>query len=108
MAMQIIRQPKSYDVCIVGSGAGGGMAAKVLCEAGADVVMLEAGPVWDAAKDFKKSAWPYDSPPRGAPTAAKPLREFDGCIGGGGGPWRHPPPGPGGTPRPFPRAPTRG
>ena len=40
-------------------GAGGGMAAKVLCEAGADVVMLEAGGMWDAAKDSKMSAWPY-------------------------------------------------
>ncbi len=58
------------------------MAAKVLCEAGADVVMLEAGPMWDAAKDSKMSAWPYDSPRRGAATAAKPFGEFDGCIGG--------------------------
>jgi len=58
------------------------MAAKVLCEAGADVVMLEAGPMWDAAKDSKMSAWPYNSPRRGAATAAKPFGEFDGCIGG--------------------------
>jgi choline dehydrogenase-like flavoprotein len=82
MPFQVIRQSKTYDVCIVGSGAGGGMAAKVLCEAGADVVMLEAGQMWDAAKDSKMSAWPYDSPRRGAATTAKPFGEFDGCIGG--------------------------
>jgi choline dehydrogenase-like flavoprotein len=80
--MQVIRQPKTYDVCIVGSGAGGGMAAKVLCEAGADVVMLEAGPMWDTEKDSKMSAWAYDSPRRGAATPEKPFGEFDGCIGG--------------------------
>jgi len=80
--MQVIRQPKSYDVCIVGSGAGGGMAAKVLCEAGADVVMLEAGGMWDAAKDSKMSTWSYESPRRGAATPARPFGEFDGCIGG--------------------------
>ncbi len=58
------------------------MAAKVLCEAGADVVMLEAGGMWDSAKDSKMSAWPYDSPRRGAATPTKPFGEFDGCIGG--------------------------
>ncbi len=80
--MQIIRATKTYDVCIVGSGAGGGMAAKVLCDAGADVVMLEAGVPWDVEKDSKMSAWAYDSPRRGAATPERPFGEFDGCIGG--------------------------
>ncbi len=59
--MQIQRSPTVYVVCIVGSGAGGGMAAKVLTEAGADVVMLEAGVMWDTARDSKMYAWSYDS-----------------------------------------------
>jgi choline dehydrogenase-like flavoprotein len=80
--MQIIREPKIYDVCIVGSGAGGGMAAKVLTEAGAEVALLEAGTMWDTEKDSKMFAWPYDSPRRGAATQEKPFGEFDGCIGG--------------------------
>ena len=46
-------QRPEYDVCIIGSGAGGGMAAYVLTKAGARVVMLEAGPRWFASKDTK-------------------------------------------------------
>jgi choline dehydrogenase-like flavoprotein len=80
--MQIATRSKDYDVCIVGSGAGGGMAAKVLAEGGADVVLLEAGPWWDAAKDGAMMAWPYSSSRRGAGSRKKPFGEFDGCIGG--------------------------
>lgn len=39
------------DVCIIGSGAGGATAAARLCEAGIDVVLLEAGH-YDTQADF--------------------------------------------------------
>ena len=79
--MQIKEAATVYDVCIVGSGAGGGTAAHVLTRAGANVVMLEAGQWWDSAKDSKMMAWPYDSPRRGAKTREREFGEFDGCIG---------------------------
>jgi len=77
-------QPKrlEYDVVIVGSGAGGGMAAHVLTQAGANVLLLEAGGWWDNTKDSQMMKMPYDSPRRGAATKERPFGEFDACIGG--------------------------
>src|SRR5690625_7927298 len=79
--MQIKESPEEYDVCIVGSGAGGGMAAHELTKAGANVIMLEAGG-WFDSEDFAMFTWPYESPRRGASTRLQPFGEFDACFGG--------------------------
>ena len=80
--MQSQSRSDTYDVCVIGSGAGGGMAAHALTKAGARVALLEAGQMWDPVKDGAMLKWPYDSPRRGASTRERPFGEFDGCIGG--------------------------
>src|SRR5919106_3172090 len=80
--MQIIRSRTVHDVVIVGSGAGGGMAAKVLTESGANVLMLEAGVMFDTRRDSKMMAWPYHSPRRGLPVPERQFGEFDAGWGG--------------------------
>jgi choline dehydrogenase-like flavoprotein len=77
-----MRHDEAYDVCIVGSGAGGGMAAYALTRAGARVIVLEAGGPWDNTKDSAMLKWPYETPRRGAGTHQRPFGEFDACIGG--------------------------
>jgi choline dehydrogenase-like flavoprotein len=44
---------KDFDVCVIGSGAGGGPVALTLAEAGYSVVVLEKGP-WLKEDDFYK------------------------------------------------------
>ena len=68
--MQIKESSEIFDVIIVGSGAGGGMATKQLADAGLNVAVVEAGPFFDPAepKTMTQLKWPYDSPRRGAGT----------------------------------------
>lgn len=58
------------------------MAAHALVNAGARVVLLEAGGWWDNTRDSKMLSWPYQSPRRGASTTERPFGEFNACIGG--------------------------
>ena len=56
---------KVYDALIVGSGASGGWVAKELTEAGADVLMIEAGPPKVPGRDFTEHVWPFQVKYRG-------------------------------------------
>ncbi|MHA4741106.1 GMC oxidoreductase [Dyadobacter sp. MSC1_007] len=80
---QIKEQPAVFDVVIVGSGAGGGMAAHQLAKAGAKVALLEAGGYFDPAdpKYITQLKWPYESPRRGA-SNHRPFGDFDAAWGG--------------------------
>ncbi|MGA2101057.1 MAG: hypothetical protein ABSG34_08125, partial [Candidatus Sulfotelmatobacter sp.] len=54
-----------YDVIVIGTGAGGGMAIKTLCEAGLKVCALNAGKRLNPEKDFRYHRMPWDMKFRG-------------------------------------------
>jgi len=81
--MQIKESSKIYDAVIVGSGAGGGMATKILSEAGLNIAVVEAGPHFDPANPDQQTQmkWPWESPRRGANTQ-RTFGDFDALYGG--------------------------
>ena len=81
--MQIKESSELYDVIIVGSGAGGGMATKQLADAGFNVAVVEAGPFFDPKnpEQMTQLKWPWESPRRGASTV-RPFGDFDAAYGG--------------------------
>src|SRR5229473_5894921 len=54
-----------FDVIVIGTGAGGGIAIKTLCEAGLKVCALNAGRRLDPEKDFRNHRMPWEMTFRG-------------------------------------------
>jgi choline dehydrogenase-like flavoprotein len=54
-----------YDVCVVGTGAAGGVVAMQLAQRGASVVALEAGKWVEPGKEFYSHTMPYETPKNG-------------------------------------------
>ncbi|NND34059.1 MAG: GMC family oxidoreductase [Saprospiraceae bacterium] len=76
--MQIQKNAKEYDAIIVGSGAGGGMATRILSDAGMKVALVEAGPYFDPKDPVTQTQhkWPWQSPRRGA-GSTRAFGDFD-------------------------------
>ncbi|HWM27904.1 MAG TPA: GMC family oxidoreductase [Woeseiaceae bacterium] len=72
-----------YDAVVVGSGAGGAMAAWVLASKGLRVLMLEAGRHYDPYKETPMFALNRNAPLRGTGTPDKEFGYYDATIDGG-------------------------
>jgi choline dehydrogenase-like flavoprotein len=72
-----------YDVIIVGSGAGGGMSAHILTEAGIRVLMLEAGRDYDPVEETPMFNENHEAPLRGEGTSDKDFGFYDATVDGG-------------------------
>ena len=74
---------RRYDAIVVGSGAGGGMAAYILATSGLRVLMLEAGRNYDPVRETRMWNTPEQAPLRAAATPEHPLGYYNATIGGG-------------------------
>lgn len=81
--MEIIKSRKEYDAVIVGSGAGGGMSAKILAEQGLNVAIIEAGPYFDPALDeYRTQLRPSWESPRRGYGSTRAFGDYDAAYGG--------------------------
>lgn len=80
--MQLKKSSTVYDAIVVGSGAGGGMAAQQLANAGLKVAVVEAGPFFDPKDPNTQTQlkYPWESPRRGASTT-RAFGDFDMSYG---------------------------
>ncbi len=69
---------KTYDVIVIGSGAGGGTLSARLAGLGADVLVLEGGPKVNTRTDFNTHALPYEFAYRHIPVMKPGKPGFDG------------------------------
>lgn len=83
MTSSAAKSQDSYDVIIVGSGAGGGMAAFQLGVAGLKVLVLEAGRNYDPTRETPMFKLPREAPLRGAGSREKPFGFYDATVDGG-------------------------
>ncbi len=72
-----------YDVIVVGSGAAGGISAYILAQAGAKVLMIEAGRNYKPVEETPMLNLPRQAPLRAAATPDKPFGFYDATVGGG-------------------------
>lgn len=79
----IVEDNFDYDVVVVGSGAGGGMAAHILTSEGLKVLMLEAGRDYDPLEETPMFETNFDAPLLNQRTSDKHKSYYDATIDGG-------------------------
>lgn len=71
------------DVIVVGSGAGGGIAAYVLTKAGIKTLILESGRDYDAVSESAMLKWNREAPLLASSTPDKHFGYYDATVNGG-------------------------
>lgn len=81
--MTIVDAKAEYDAVVVGSGAGGGIAAYVLTRRGLRVLLLESGRNYDPVMETPMFQVNADAPLNGAATPDKQGGFYDATVDGG-------------------------